>query len=243
MHTVKTTTWDIAINIGVKCNLLPISRKANIRYISSPFDNMDSVDGFAEMGDLIAARFENYFARSLWSLRNDYPANSSDIRAKIAWNINYPGLYYPHFDRRWFNEVHEHQLAHWVTDPEGKLDFVWQGLSDTYKRRQERFVNILDAKHPVLFVRLEDKANLRRILQRDVVSDALHFESSIKKSYPNTKFAIAYFYYDKHGRHFDSTETIYFEKIPMECDENFLIEKLSQFKIAPQKESFHSKND
>lgn len=243
MHTVKTTTWDIAINIGVKCNLLPISRKANIRYISSPFDNMDSVDGFAEMGDLIATRFENYFSPSLWALRNDCAINSTEIRAKIAWNEHYPGLYYPHFHHRWLNEVNEYDLAKWVTDPEGKLDFVWKGFSDTYRRRQERFVNILDDKNSVLFVRLEDKASLRRLLQRNVESDARHFELSIKKTFSGTKFAVVYFYYDKGDRNFESTELTYFEKIPMECDEDFLVEKLRQFKIAPQKSFFHSKND
>lgn len=243
MHRAQNTMWDIAINLGVKCNLLPISRKAKIRYISSPFDNMDSVDGLIEIGDLLASRFENYFNKSAWDIRNDYPSKSNQIRAKIAWNKNYPGLYYPHFHHKWLSNISETELANWVSNPEGDIDFVWRGLSQTFKRRQERLIEITEERNSILFLRLEDKANLRRTIQRDTATEALAFEKAITNAYPNLNFAMAYFYYDSADRHFESTEHIYFDKIPMDCDEEFLIKKLSQFKLAPPKASFDQKGD
>lgn len=243
MHKAIENTWDIAINLGVKCNLLPVSRKANIRYTSSPFDNMDSVDGLIEIGSLLAGRFENYFDKSAWDIRNDYPSNSNQIRAKIAWNKDYPGLYYPHFYHRWLSNISETELANWVSNPDGNLDFVWQGLSDTFKRRQERLVSIIEENNSTLFIRLEDKASLRRTIKRDTAAEALAFEKTIKNAYPNLNFAMAYFYYDTTDRHFESTEHIYFDKIPADCDEALLINKLSQFTLAPPKKSFDQKND
>ena len=42
------TDWNIVVNLGIKCNTLGISRSAEVRYYSSPFDNMDTVEGLTE---------------------------------------------------------------------------------------------------------------------------------------------------------------------------------------------------
>ncbi len=53
------TDWNIVVNLGIKCNTLGISRSAEVRYYSSPFDNMDTVEGLTETADLMSTGFAN----------------------------------------------------------------------------------------------------------------------------------------------------------------------------------------
>ena len=55
------TDWNIVVNLGIKCNTLNISRSAKVRYYSSPFDNMDTVEGLVDCAKLMADGFDGYF--------------------------------------------------------------------------------------------------------------------------------------------------------------------------------------
>lgn len=239
-HKIFSTDWNIVVNCGIKCNTLPLSRRANIRYYSSPFDNMDSVEGWVEIGKLIANRFNGYFDDySSWKLRNDYAARSTDIRAKIAWHELYPNLYYPHFYHRWIENIDESSLANWINDPNGKLDFVWDGFRKTFNTRQQRLLDIIDNNNSVLFLRVEDRQSLRRTLKRDFEEDTHVFYKHITNAFPNLKFSVAYFYCDAVELTItpESTENIYFNKIPIDVDiADYVVDVLSHIKLLPREE-------
>jgi hypothetical protein len=114
--------WDMVVSLGIKCNLAPILDVTGKRYISSPFDNMDSVEGLAEAGDLIAQRFKGYFDNiDHWHIRNDCPPKRTDVRAKIIWHQDFPNLYYPHFHAGWFSSEIAPKISQWIVDPNGSL--------------------------------------------------------------------------------------------------------------------------
>jgi hypothetical protein len=65
--SLLNTEWNIVVNLGIKCNALGIARDAKVRYYSSPFDNIDTVEGLGEIGELLVSGFADY-----WSDMNDW---------------------------------------------------------------------------------------------------------------------------------------------------------------------------
>jgi hypothetical protein len=235
--------WNLILNLGIKCNAAPISKRLGHRYISSPFDNMDSVDGFVEAGQLIRERFSGYFDRRAdWALRNHRAPHAHEIRAKILWNTSYPGLYYPHFYVRWFEDLSPEDLTTWIADPEGTMDPVWDGMRKTFSTRQQRLVGLLERGNRVLFLRIEERGQQSRLRQRDLVSDLEAFNAAIAAGYPTLDFATLYFYCDVPERA-EETERLrrtvidraHIEIIPADRNEaEFAEERLAFLKLLPR---------
>ncbi len=144
-HQIFHTEWDIAINIGVKCNLLQCSRDAGIRYISSPFDNMDSVDGLTEAADLICSRFMSYFdSPQSWSIRPHICKTSGETTTLILSHSKYPNLYFPHFYERWFpNKISKREVEAWIKSIDPDINFGLNAIKHAFTPRQDRLVRIL----------------------------------------------------------------------------------------------------
>lgn len=193
VHHVLATRWNLVCNLGIKCNTSPITVRAGIRYFSSPFDNMDSVLGFAQAGNLLATRFDGYFDRAKWHLRNHIPRNQTAVSAKIAWNADFPDLYYPHFYERWLGLTHA-DVQTWIHDEDGSLDKVWTGFSQTFSRRQARLIAAVQARNSVLFLRVEERSQMRRLATTDLDADAASFVAAVGGAFPDLDFAILYLY-------------------------------------------------
>jgi hypothetical protein len=186
--------WDLVVSLGIKCNLSSILDRAGRRYISSPFDNMDSVEGLSESGALIAQRFSGYFEdKAQWGIRNWSPSKSTEIHAKILWHKSFPNLYYPHFHPGWFDPEIAPLISAWTVDPQGSMDLVWDGFIATYGRRQERLVNLLSKSNRVLFVRADVRDQLRRLEKCDLDEDIKSFCTDIGNAYPSLDFGLLYF--------------------------------------------------
>lgn len=191
---ITARDWNIVVTLGIKCNIAPILSRIGKRYTSSPFDNMDSVEGLVQAGELLASKFQGYFEdRSRWCIRNDYPRNTSEIRAKIVWHENYPSLYFPHFHPGWFDAETAPRIAEWIKDPKGSLDLVWEGLKATYSRRQNRLIDLLSSGNRVLFLRAEERSQLRRLEKRNLVEDLQIFSSAVSGAFPSCDYGILYF--------------------------------------------------
>jgi hypothetical protein len=234
-HKVFETQWDLIFNIGIKCNAAPISQKLGQRYISSPFDNMDSVCGLAEAGNLIANRFENYFQnREKWHLRNGRESRNDKIRLKMIWHEDYPNLFYPHFYEGWLSNITKDEINNWIEDENGTIDFVWAGFSQVYSNRQKRLLDIMDRGKKILFLRIDERPQLKRLEKTNgVVNDTLFFCETIKKAYPNLNFGFLYLY-SQPGEIFPPVlnDTAYFEPLPLESDEAAYAESfLRQLKV------------
>jgi hypothetical protein len=239
MHPIYSQDWSIAVNTGIKCNANGIAKSAGVRYISSPFDNMDSVEGFAAAGEALAQRFNGYWAREKWKLRTQYHRNGW-IQAKIAWNEDFPDLYYPHFYAGWFpgTGITTEDIEAWTKDPDGQLDFVWSGLSERFRVRGERLIQILDAGNKVLFLRIEEPVSMYRLRDRDIAEEGRRFCRHIEAAYPDLDFAVLYFFCEEAGRPAAVSEgRICFEPIPAGCDDKIHVaDRLKTLRLRPIKE-------
>jgi len=240
MHKVFSTAWNVVINLGIKCNAAPISKGLNQRYVSSPFDNMDSVEGLVEAAELISSRFCGYFsARDKWRLRNDRGSKSLAIRTKIAWHEDYPNLYYPHFYAGWIDGGSPEAISSWVSDEEGSLDFVWSGLMATFSARAERLVSLLDSGARVLFVRIDERSQLRRLQRRDRASDTMYFCERLRAVFPAAELGFLYLYSEGEGEALvnRASSVAYLQPMPRESDEPaFAADFLRQLKVSPRDE-------
>ena len=86
---------------------------AEVRYYSSPFDNMDNYEGLTETADLMSSGFTNYFDDiNDWEIKNEIAPRSTEIRNKIVWHKDTPNVYYPHFADVWFKETMTKEELH-----------------------------------------------------------------------------------------------------------------------------------
>lgn len=156
--------WDHVFGLGVKCNTAAARKRLGLQTYSSPFDNMDSVLGLRDIARVLSIGSEAYFgARDKWVLRNDYGSRSTEVRTKILYHSDYPGLFYPHFHSRWFDHFVASQLDGWIKDPEGKIDLVWNGVSSTFSRRLDRLVDFLRGGSRISLLRIDEINSLSRI--------------------------------------------------------------------------------
>lgn len=199
-------SWDHVFSLGTKCNTHSIRRKVGIPGFSSPFDSMDSVHGLRDCARVISIGSSAYFGeRHNWILRNDYASRSTVVRAKVLYNSDYPGLFYPHFYSGWFDQPVADQLSDWILDPNSSLDVVWEGFRSTFSRRLDRLVDFLQEGRKVLFLRIDDKASLARIYSQGNNVQDLDYACSRLNRAGYLNFKVLYFY---------TRSSQYFREIP-----------------------------
>ena len=233
--------WNIVVNLGIKCNTLGISRSANVRYYSSPFDNMDTVEGLVETADLMTKGFANYFDDiNKWDIKNEIAPRSTEIRNKILWHKDTPSVYYPHFADVWFKEtMSKEELHEWKVADKLDIEPVWEGMKRVFGNRQQRLFSQLRSNNKILFFRADEKRQLKRVHSTNQDEHLEEFISKMQAAFPQTEIGLLYLYCNnaRFERELNSSEYVHVELIPSDIKEDeYSIERLSDLKVLPRDE-------
>jgi len=239
-HTLFQTPWNIVVTLGVKCNANPISRTANIRYYSSPFDNIDTVDGLVSSAKLMASEFKGHMDDvEEWDIKN-VKSREGKIIAKSLNQRSMSDIQYPHFHAGWSNgALTVEDVEKWRDAEETDILRVWPYLKENFLRRQKRLVSILKSENSVLFLRV-DTSNLgKRISKHNRARDLKAFTETLKAGYPGKRLGLLYFYYEheEFPRHLSSSEDVCVIRIPSGTEEEieaFVVKTLGQLSVLPR---------
>lgn len=240
-HQIFRTEWDIVINLGVKCNLLQHSREANVRYFSSPFDNMDSVDGLTQSADLICNKFIDYFNSSKpWRMRPHISKNTGEPTTLILFHKTYPSLYYPHFYEGWFpQKVSKQQIDSWIRSSNPDIEFGLSAIKHAFMPRQQRLIRILDSELKILFVRLDDIKSARRIFHSNKQTHFEYHYQRISEAFTRCSVGYLYLYSENPGqrRHYYSNDRLHFIKLEIGndmVDSGQIVSILKKIRVKPR---------
>ena len=235
------TDWNIVVNLGIKCNTLGISRSAEVRYYSSPFDNMDTVEGLTETADLMSTGFANYFDDiNEWDIKNEIAQRSTEIRNKIVWHKDTPNVYYPHFADVWFKEnMTKDELHEWKVADNLTIEPIWEDMKRVFGNRQQRLASQLRSNNKILFFRADEKRQLKRVhstIQDDHLNELIN---KLQTAFPQTEIGLLYLYCNnaKFERTLSSSEYVHTELIPEDIKEDeYSIQRLKDLNILPRTE-------
>ena len=235
------TNWNIVVNLGIKCNTLGISRSAEVRYYSSPFDNMDTVEGLTETADLMSTGFADYFDDiKKWKIKNEIAPRSTEIRNKIVWHKNTPNVYYPHFADVWFKEnMNKEELQNWKLGEELTIEPIWEDVKRVFGNRQQRLVSQLKSNNKILFFRADEKRQLKRVHSTNQDEHLEEFILKMQTAFPQTEIGLLYLYCNnaKFERTLSSSKYVHTELIPMDIKEDeYSIQRLKQLSILPREQ-------
>jgi hypothetical protein len=233
------TDWNIVVNLGIKCNTLGISRSAKVRYYSSPFDNMDTVEGLVETADLMSTGFANYFDDiNEWDIKNEIAPRSTEIRNKIVWHKDTPNVYYPHFADVWFKDnMSKDELHDWKFGEELTIEPIWEDVKRVFGNRQQRLVSQLKSKNKILFFRADEKRQLKRVHSTNQDEDLNEFINKMQTTFPQTEIGLMYLYCNnaRFERTLTSSEYIHTELIPEDIKEDeYSIQTLESLNVLPR---------
>jgi hypothetical protein len=233
------TDWNIVVNLGIKCNTLGISRSAKVRYYSSPFDNMDTVEGLVETADLMSTGFANYFDDiNEWDIKNEIAPRSTEIRNKIVWHKNTPNVYYPHFADVWFKEnMTKDELHEWKVSDNLTIEPIWKDMKRVFGNRQQRLVSQLKSKNKILFFRADEKRQLKRVHSTNQDEHLNEFINKMQTTFPQTEIGLMYLYCNnaRFERTLTSSEYIHTELIPEDIKEDeYSIQTLESLNVLPR---------
>ena len=240
--------WNIVVNLGIKCNTLGISRSAEVRYYSSPFDNMDTVEGLTETADLMSTGFANYFDDIKdWEIKNEVAPRSTEIRNKIVWHKNTPNVYYPHFADVWFKDnMSKDELHDWKVADNLTIEPIWEDLKRVFGNRQQRLVSQLKSKNKILFFRADEKRQLKRVHSTNQDEQLEEFITKMQTAFPQTEVGLMYLYCNnaKFKRTLTSSEYVHTELIPEDIKEDeYSIQRLGNLNILPRNEMLPTEFD
>jgi hypothetical protein len=233
--------WNLVVNLGIKCNTLGISRSAEVRYYSSPFDNMDTVEGLTETADLMSTGFANYFDDIKdWEIKNEVAPRSTEIRNKIVWHKDTPNVYYPHFADVWFKEnMSKDELHDWKLGEDLTIEPIWEDMKRVFGNRQQRLVSQLRSNNKILFFRADEKRQLKRVHSTNQDQHLEEFITKMQTAFPQTEIGLMYLYCNnaRFERTLSSSEYVHTELIPdgMKEDE-YSIRRLGNLNILPRNE-------
>jgi hypothetical protein len=231
-------TWNSVCNLGIKCNAAPLARKAGVRYWSSPFDNIDTVDGLTEVADILSSKYANYFESiGDWDIKNDF-SSTGEFRTKIFWHKKYPKVYYPHFNERWLShDLTSDGLKEWFTPDILDLNPIWLDFTDTFGRRASRLISQLEVTNTnLLFLRIEEPVSIKRIMKTDVQREAEYFIEKVSQTFPDSTIGLLYIYADsdENKRSFVNTDKIDFVGVSPSNYENESIEVIKRLKLLTE---------
>ena len=235
------TDWNIVVNLGIKCNTLNISRSAKVRYYSSPFDNMDTVEGLVDCARLMASGFDGYFDDiKEWGIKNEYAPRSTEIRNKIVWHKDSPDVYYPHFADVWFEDnLTKEELHDWKLSDNLDLNPIWEDMNRVFGNRQQRLASQLRSENKILFFRADEKRQLKRVHGTSQDEHLEKFISTMRTAYPQTEIGLLYLYCnnDRFQRELTSSDWVHAELIPADIKEDeYSIKRLGDLNVLPRDE-------
>jgi len=237
--------WNIVVNLGIKCNTLGISRSAEVRYYSSPFDNMDTVEGLVETSDLMSTEFANYFDEiGEWDIKNEIAPRSTEIRNKIVWHKNTPNVYYPHFADVWFKEtMTKDELHDWKVSDNLTIEPIWEDMKRVFGNRQQRLASQLRSNNKILFFRADEKRQLKRVHSTNQDEHLEEFITKMHTAFPQTEIGLLYLYCNnkKFERTLSSSDYVHTELIPEDIKEDeYSIQRLKDLSVLPRDEMLNT---
>lgn len=237
-----TTEWDYVVNLGIKCNVVSISRAAAVRYYSSPFDNIDTVDGLVDCARLMASHFRDHMVNIQdWRSVNVLNKNG-EIVAKSLTHVNVPNIQYPHFYEGWSGgALTKEDVKRWIETPDAEISYVWEYFSKTFVTRQERLISWLKARKKILFLRVDTHEHASRVFRANQISHVREFTRTMKDAFPQVHIGLLYFYFnnDRYARKFVSSGNFCAELIPNTCCtkedvDAFVCDRLKRLKLVPR---------
>lgn len=243
--SIFKTEWNVVYNVGVKCNALDITTSAGVRYFSSPWDNMDSTRGLVKTAKLMANGFDKYMDDiSDWM---EKPARKHKMGRKNPnvqrkdYHLQRPDLYYPHVDYEWVsNHVTRKEYNSWY-GYEKSFDIIWEGFSDTFKRRQNRMTSILKSENKVLLLRIDDDhpTTHRIICKYNTTKHINEFMEIMTNAFPKKDWGFLYLYDDESRDLSCDYDNCHLECIPSGKSgyrENWIVDKLKELNVQPRDE-------
>jgi len=253
------TNWNVVINIGTNCDVMWISKHAEIRYFSSPFDSIETTTGLIPISELIANKFDGYMED-----RNDWELTTwGSYRVKRTKNIKneaFSTLNYVHIHHNWLPGISRHswKVFRNTRNPASdawNVDSAWERFKTTFHNRQQRLVSLLESENKVLFLRLEN-SNHKFVWPNNTQLHCDTFVKNIKKAYPNANFGYYHLYHSEDGRGkqrepiLSSCDEMYIEAMPKRLDatsdrrkrdykkkyRQAILKKLSKIKLLPRDE-------
>jgi hypothetical protein len=233
---IPNIQWNVVVNLGIKCNILSVSREAKVRYFSSPFDNMDTVEGLVESSQLMASKFSNYWDdKSKWEVINEYAPKSTEIRNKIVYHKDTSKVYYPHFADVWFKDtLSKDQLNEWKKGHELSIDPIWCDFKRVFKNRQDRMTALLESDNNILFVRSDEPRQLKRAHSTNQQKHLDQFITNLHSQY-GSKVGLMYLYCNnkKFQRQLKLSEWIYTECVAETSDvRDITLKRLQSLNIS-----------
>ena len=230
--------WNVIVGMGVKCDTMWIQKRADCRYISSPFDNMETTCGLTQVGDLLECEFEEY-----WTDINEWKLNSYG-RAKGIRSKKYFNLYYPHFEYDWYSSYMTYrEFNKWKRFGKNSLaEPIFNGFKEVFGNRQQRLISILKEKNKVLFLRIDAERKQKKITyENNQQSHVDYFMEKVTNAYPNSQIGFLYYYINtpKYKREFTSSELIHFHELPFNDYDavwDYVVPKLKEVKLLPRDE-------
>lgn len=239
MNNIFDEKWDCVINLGIKCNTLSLSRESGVRYFSSPFDNIDTVEGLCTVAELLTSKFEGYWDDlSDWRIENHFIRGSDEVNTKLLWHKDSPDVYYPHMNERWLtNDLTPEGLAEWKKSKDLDISSVFPDLKDVFKTRQDRLIALLESGLNLLFLRVDERKNIKRIVNNNSDEDINYFIEKVRSSFPSSNIKLLYFYCSTNEvkRKLVSTDLIEVIPVPENVDEReYVISILKTLNLEPR---------
>lgn len=224
---VLETDWNVIINVGIDCGIQYITKRAGIRYYSSPFDSIQSVSSLVTISELIAQKFDGYMDDKKY-----WPMERYGRGRKSTKCIRYPEwgtLLYPHIYRSWLPGMKKWSWREFNRGPaDWNVDLAWERFKTKMWNRQQRLVSLLESENKVLFLRI-DQVRSRAVPEIFPNNKQEHYDlfmSNIRKAYPNSSFGCHYVY----GREADGTE-----REPLDSSEWALMEHFPEWQRGNKK--------
>lgn len=243
--------WNAIVTIGTSCECAAITKLADKRYFSSPFDNIETSTSLIECSALISRKFKGYMdSVEDWKLKSCGAKNNRSVRCGIKEDgLDFSQILFPHIYREWFPGFTRNdwrQFNKWASeDTAWDHNKAWERFKTTMHRRQQRLVSLLESENKILFLRI-DASPLQNIFPNNQQHHCDTFVSDIETTYPNADFGFYYLYSElrygvprQQNPFASSSDKMYLEKQGLDTStpknefREKMIEKLEKIKLLP----------
>ena len=183
MNAIQKKTYDLVLPLGEACSCTETLRAAGLQYLSFPFDwiSYANPDGDRAKHDIlyrardIANRFCGWFRPEDFTLVSTTQGNGKDVYINQALDL-----------------VFNHDF------PTG-MEFhrAFELVNARYRKRGARLLQILDAAHRVLIVRMERPYDKLLKPQPTLPEDSRELRRVLQAAFPNATFDVFVFRFER----------------------------------------------